>query len=128
MDDTPAQDQAEEPVIDVLLEVENGLSRRDFVKLAAILTGSTLLILSRCKPSSDPDPMQIPPQFKRFVLVEQSPTVAKEKFIVAMGAQCPDMNCSLWWVADQELQFFDSVDQIIDLHVQDGRTELFWLD
>ena len=128
MDDIPVQNLAQEPAEDPLPEEEQGLSRRDFVKVAAILTGSTLLILSRCKPPYEPEPLEIPFDFKRFVLVEQSPTVAAEKIIVAMGSQCPDMNCALWWAANQEFQFFDSVDQIVDLHVQDGRTDLFWLD
>jgi hypothetical protein len=128
MDDIPAQDQTEEPPIDIFPEEINGLSRRDFVKVAAILTGSTLLMLSRCKPPDDDEPLEIPPQFKRFVLAEQSPTVATEKIIVAMGSQCPDLNCALWWVNDQEFQFFDTVDQISDLYVRNGHYELIWLD
>lgn len=133
MDDIPAQDLAEEPNDDalnenVLLEEKQGLSRRDFVKIAAILTGSTLLVLSRCKQSYKPEPLEIPHDFKRFILIEQSPAVATEKVIVAMGSQCPDMNCALWWADDQEFQFYNSVDQIIDLHASDGRTEFFWLD
>jgi hypothetical protein len=123
-----AQDPVQEPAGDVLLEENQGFSRRDFVKLAAILTGSTLLMLSRCKPPLEDKPLMIPPDFKRFVLVEQSPIVATEKIIIAMGSQCPDLNCALWWVSDQEFQFFDSIEQIMNQYVGEGRLELIWLD
>lgn len=128
MDEIPAQNQAEEAADDGLPGEGLGLSRRDFVKLAAILTGSTLLMLGRCRPTSEEAPLEIPPEFKRFVLVEQSPTVSTEKIIVALGSQCPDMNCALWWANNHEFQFFESVDQIVDLYVSDGRAELIWLD
>jgi hypothetical protein len=128
MDDIQAQDDAQEPANDTFLEEKHSLSRRDFVKLAAILTGSTLLMLSRCKPPYQDKPLVIPPNFRRFVLVEQSPTVATEKILIAMGSQCPDWNCALWWVSNREFQFFESVDQIINQYVRDGRAELIWLD
>lgn len=128
MDHFPEQEDAEERYNNVISEEKHNLTRRDFVKLAAILTGSTLLALSRWKPPYDEEPLEIPPEFKRFVLVEQSPSVASEKIIVAMGSQCPDLNCALWWVNNQEFQFFESMDQIINLYVRDGRAELFWLD
>jgi hypothetical protein len=128
MEEIPAQNQPEETAGEVLPETVHGLSRRDFVKVAAILTGSTLLLLGRCKPPYEEAPLEIPPEFKRFVLVEQSPTVSTEKIIVALGSQCPDMNCALWWVNNQEFQFFESVDQIVDLYVRESRAELIWLD
>ena len=123
-----AKEPDQESVGDALLEENQGLSRRDFIKLAAILSGSTLLMLSRCKPPLEDKPLVIPPDFKRFVLVEQSPTVATEKIIIALGSQCPDLNCALWWVNDQEFQFFDSIEQIVNQYVGDGSFELIWLD
>ena len=128
MDEIPAQNQAVEAADDGLPEEGLGLSRRDFVKLAAILTGSTLLMLGRCKPPYEETPLEIPPEFKRFVLVEQSPTVSTEKIINALGSQCPDMDCALWWVNNQEFQFFESLDQIVELYVREGQAELIWLD
>ncbi len=124
----PAKDLAEDSAADAPQGEGAAFSRRDFVKAAALMTGGLLLTLSRCHLPSDPDLLQIPPNFKRFILIEQSPTVATEGIIVALGSQCPDLKCTLWGVDDQEFQFFESVDQIIDLYVQDGRSELIWLD
>lgn len=128
MDDMPAKDSGEAPVDETLPKEEVGLTRRDFVKAAALITGGMLLTLSRCQLPADPDLLEIPPDFKRFILAEPSPTVVAEGIIVAMGSQCPDLKCALWGVVDQEFQFFESVDQIFDLYVQDGRSELIWLD
>ncbi len=128
MDDSQAQLTPGGPDGGDPREESYGLTRRNFLRAAAILTGSTLLLLSRCSFPYDPDLPPIPPDFKRFILTEQSYRVATEQIIVALGAQCPDLKCSLWWGADQEFQFFESVDQINQLYVESGRNELFWLD
>ena len=105
-----------------------GLTRRDFLKAAAILTGSTLVLLSRCSLPYNSELPPIPPDFKRFILTEQSPSVATEQIIVALGAQCPDLKCTLWWGAGEEFLFFESVDQINQQYMESGRNKLFWLD
>jgi hypothetical protein len=128
MDDNQTQDHTQERADDTLSEEKNGLSRRDFVKIAAILTGSTLLMLSRCRPPYSDEPLVIPPEFKRFVLVEQSPTVTTEKIIIGLGSQCPDLSCALWLISDREFQFFESVEQIANQYVEHGRAEIIWLD
>ena len=124
MDDVPAN----EPTGEAPQGEGYGLSRRDFAKVAAILTGSTLLMLSRCKLPFDPVLPSIPSNFKRFILTKQSPIVATEKIVVALGSQCPDLRCALWWGENREFQFFESVSQIENLYVDNGRNELFWLD
>ena len=108
-----------------------GFSRRDFLKVAAILTGSMVLMLSRCRPeieTIDGELPPIPPNFKRFLLVRQSEDVATEKIIVALGSQCPDMTCALWWADNQEFEFFESLDQIDALYIEDGQYDRIWLD
>jgi hypothetical protein len=128
MDDIRKQNYPSGREHDALPEAKRDLSRRDFVKIAAILTGSMLIMPVRCMQANNEEPLVIPPDFKRFILVEQSSTAATEEIIVAMGSQCPDLNCALWQVSDQEFQFFESVDQIVNLYVRDGRTDLIWLD
>lgn len=115
--------------------VEEPVSRRDFLKLAAILTGSTLLLLSRCGgievPEQRPDQElpPIPPNFKRFVLTKRKQQATGiEMEIVAFGSQCPDWQCALLWVDQPEFQFYDSVEEIENLYTKDGQTELMWLD
>lgn len=130
MEETPPFELPEEQVDEAAPEEGQSLSRRDFVISAALLSGSMLLMLSRCKPTADGEIelAPIPPDFKRFTLITQSPTVETEKIAVAVGSQCPDLACALWWVADQDFQFFESVEQIEKLYVQNGRNELIWLD
>ena len=128
MDDISSQIEPEEPGGEDTQDGSYGLARRDFLKVAAILTGSMLLMLSRCNLPYGADLPPIPPDFKRFILTEQSPVVATDQIIVALGSQCPDLKCTLWWVADQEFQFFESVGQINNLYVNSGRNNLFWLD
>ncbi len=111
------------------------LDRRDFLKLAAIFTGSTLLLLSRCGGLDVPAPLPdqelppIPPNFKRFILTksEWTPTEILQT-IVAFGSQCPDWKCTLLWVDQPEFEFYDTVEEIVNLYVQDGGIELVWLD
>ena len=105
-----------------------GLTRRDFLKASAISIASTLLLLSRCYQLPESGPFVIPPDFKRFILYEPSPKKETEKIAVALGSQCPDRQCVLWWIDDQEFQFFESVEQIIELYGPDGQAELVWLD
>ena len=105
-----------------------GLTRRDFLKAAAILTGSTLLLLSRCSLPYNPEQPPLPPDFKRFILTEQSPKAATEQIVVALGAQCPDLKYTLWWGAGEEFHFFETMDQINQQYVETGRNNLFWLD
>jgi hypothetical protein len=126
MDDIQNQDQPQND--DTIPQDKHGLSRRDLLKVGAILTGSMLLMLSRCKPPFEERPLEIPPNFKRFVLVEQSPAVPTEKIIVALGLQCPDWKCSLWLGSNEEIRFFDSVEQIDNEFVKNGRAALVWLD
>ena len=111
------------------------LERRDFLKLAAILTGSTLLLLSRCGglelPESPPDQElpDIPPNFKRFVLTKREQrATAIVQVIVAFGSQCPDWQCALLWTDQPDFEFYDNVEEILNLYTQDGQTELMWLD
>lgn len=107
-----------------------GLSRREFLLLAAFLGGGAVLMLTRCRPPSpeDEEPLEIPAEFRRFMLVIPSSVVPGEKKIVALGGQCPDLACSLWWVDTQEFEFFDSVEQIMARYAQQGERELLWLD
>lgn len=95
---------------------------------AAILTGSMLMMLSRCNLPYAPELPPIPPEFKRFILTEQSPKVTTEQIIVALGSQCPDLKCALWWVDTQEFEFFETVGQIDTRYVQNGRNQFHWLD
>jgi hypothetical protein len=116
-------------------EVAESVGRRDFLKLAAILTGSTLLLLSRCgglefpEPFPDEESLPIPPNFKRFILVEseQQATDTVQR-IVAFGSQCPDLACALLWIDQPDFEFYDRVEQIVNRYTRDGRIELVWLD
>ena len=130
MNDIPEQSAIEEPPTEATADGA-GLSRRDFAKVMAILTGSTLLMLSRCSlPFAERggDLPPIPTDFKRFLLVRQSPTTASDLIVTALGHQCPDLKCALWSVEDQEFQFFNSVDQIQRRYTRDGRYQLLWVD
>jgi hypothetical protein len=131
MNDIPPQAPENDLPDPVLPESGEALSRRDFLKVAAILTCSMFLLLSRCRPPVETiggELPPIPPDFKRFLLVKPSESVATEKIIVALGSQCPDLSCALWWADDQEFEFFESVDQIATLYMRDGQNEFIWLD
>ena len=110
-------------------------SRRDFLKLAAILAGSTLLLLSRCgglevsEQLPDQELPLIPPNFKRFVLTRREQRATEIVLaIVAFGSQCPDWQCALLWIDQPDFQFYDSVEEIVNLYSIDGQTEMMWLD
>lgn len=130
MDEMTTPPEEEEIPGDAAENKEPDFSRRDFMTAAAILAGSTLLLLSRYRfpYEADGERPPIPPEFKRFILAEQSTTAPGESTIIALGAQCPDLSCALWWGRDQDFQFFESVEQITAAYVQDNRVELFWLD
>jgi hypothetical protein len=111
------------------------VGRRDFLKLAAILTGSTLLLLSRCGGLEFPEPLPdhevppIPPNFKRFILVEREQRATEiVQAIVAFGSQCPDWQCALLWIGQPDFEFYDNVEEIVNRYTRDGQTELIWLD
>jgi hypothetical protein len=111
-------------------EGPSGLTRREFLLLAAIMGSSAVLLLARCRPPIPPPqgPLEIPPDFRRFLLAEPSADVYGEKSIAALGSQCPDLACALWWADTQEFEFFDNVDQITERYVSAGKRELIWLD
>ena len=120
----------DEPGDDKALDGEKGLTRRDFMIAATLLSGSMLLMLSGCDLSEDGDVdvPPVPPEFRRFTLVTQSPTVETEKIVVAAGSQCPDLACAMWWSDEHDIQNFESIQEIERLYVQDGTFELIWLD
>jgi len=135
MDESAITELNDDEQESVPVEVAESVSRRDFLKLAAILTGSTLLLLSRCGglevpgdvPSQEIPP--IPPNFKRFILTKREQRATETvQAIVAFGSQCPDWQCALLWIGNPDFQFYDSVEEIINLYTQDGQTELTWLD
>jgi len=135
MDDLPIAELNDEEQESLPKQGAESASRRDFLKLAAILTGSTLLLLSRCgglevpEGLSDQELPPIPPNFKRFVLTKREQKAMRTiPPVVAFGSQCPDWQCALLWVDQSEFQFYDSVEEIINLYTQDGQTELRWLD
>ena len=135
MDDSPITELNDEEEESAPTEVAEAASRRDFLKLSAILTGSTLLLLSRCGgfevPEHPPDqePRPIPPNFKRFILTKREQRATEiVQIVVAYGSQCPDWQCALLWVGQPDFQFYDSVEEIVNLYTQDGQTELVWLD
>jgi hypothetical protein len=75
------------------------LSRREFMKAAALSAGSLLLLLSRCRPLVEFKSAELPPipeNFRRFYLAEKSTTIAGEMRVLALGSQCPDLTCALW--------------------------------
>lgn len=135
MDDLPLTERNEEEQAPTAEEIAELVGRRDFLKLAAILTGSTLLLLSRCgglefpEPLPDQEVVPIPPNFKRFILVknEQQATEIVQA-IAAFGSQCPDWQCALLWIGQPEFEFYDNVQQILNRYTRDGETELKWLD
>ncbi|MFN2135758.1 MAG: twin-arginine translocation signal domain-containing protein [Candidatus Promineifilaceae bacterium] len=107
------------------------LSRREFMKAAALSAGSLLLLLSRCRPLVEFKSAELPPipeNFRRFYLAEKSTTIAGEMRVLALGSQCPDLTCALWWARDKRFEFFERVEQIQARYTADGRTELLWLD
>ena len=75
------EEEVEETVTDPSAAVEFGLSRRDLIKAATLLTGSMVLMLSRCRPLEEmgTDLPPVPADFKRFVLAEQSPIAPAEE-------------------------------------------------
>jgi hypothetical protein len=112
-------------------QVPSGLTRREFLQMAALLGGGAMLLLTRCRAPflSDENGLPtIPPEFKRFLLVAPSSDTPEEKRIVALGSQCPDLACALWWADTQAFQFFDSVEQIVALYTWQGDRELLWID
>lgn len=111
------------------------IGRRDFLKLAAILTGSTLLLLSRCSGLDISEPLPedelppIPDNFKRFLLIEREQRLNElVERVVAFGSQCPDWSCALLWVDRPEFEFYGSVEEILNRYSSDGQIELIWLD
>jgi hypothetical protein len=135
MDDLPITEGNSAEENSALEQDRETLDRRDFLKLAAILTGSTLLLLSRCDGLNVPTPLPdqelppIPPNFKRFILTKSEQRVTETvQAIAAFGSQCPDWKCTLLWVDQPEFEFYDSVEEIINLHTQEGDAELVWLD
>jgi hypothetical protein len=135
MDETPSTELNDDEQESTPAEAAESVSRRDFLKLAAILTGSTLLLLSRCGglevPGEVPGQVTppIPPNFKRFILVKREQRAMEVvQVVVAFGSQCPDWQCALLWINDPDFQFYDNVEEIINLYTQDGQTELMWLD
>lgn len=135
MDDSISTERNDDQNRPVPEEVAESVGRRDFLKLAAILTGSTLLLLSRCGGLEFPEPFPdeelppIPPNFKRFILVEREQRAMDiAQRIAAFGSQCPDWTCALLWIDQPDFEFHDSVEQIVNRYTRDGRTELVWLD
>lgn len=135
MDNSPITELNDEEHESAPEEVVESVGRRDFLKLAAILTGSTLLLLSRCGGFEFPEPLpdqelpSIPPNFKRFILVEQEQQASEVgQKIVAFGSQCPDWQCALLWIDQPDFEFYDSVEQIVERYSRDGQRELVWLD
>lgn len=111
------------------------LSRRQFLALAAILAGSTALVLGRHSfdraPGDIPSTIEpaIPQGFRRFVimttrLAPDGSTRPPE----AYGAQCPDGACVLLWQNKPDFEFHDHVADIMDSYVSDGDYRLKWLD
>ncbi len=128
MDDLPTEEIPSSPADQ---EGPLGLTRREFLLAAAITGSGALMLLSRCRPPFPTDeeiPLEIPPDFKRFMLVTSRPDIPGEKQITALGSQCPDLACALWWAGTQEFEFFDNVEQIIAWYTREGTRELLWLD
>lgn len=126
MDDLPTTGDLEQ-------EKTNALTRREFMLLAAFAGSGALLLLSRCRPPFAPapdqlPPLEIPPDFRRFMLIAPLTGVAGEKRIMALGSQCPDLACALWWADSQEFAFFDSSAEIEARYAGQEGWELVWLD
>lgn len=135
MDDSRDIDLHGEPQDSLPQQETEPIGRRDFLKLAAILTGSTLLLLSRCsgldlsEPLPDEGLPPIPPNFKRFLLVKREQRLNEVvEVVVAFGSQCPDWSCALLWVDRPEFEFYGSVEEILNQYTSDRQTELVWLD
>jgi hypothetical protein len=135
MDDLANTELDSEEQNPTLENSESTVGRRDFLKLAAILTGSTLLMLSRCggfeipEMPPDQDLPPIPPNFKRFVLTRrETRSTGAVQVLAAFGSQCPDWQCTLLWVDQPEFEFYENVEEVLNAYTQDGLTELVWLD
>jgi hypothetical protein len=111
------------------------VSRREFLKLSAIMAGSTLLLVNGCGYLEQFDPHidlampAVPPDFKRFVLtrIEQTleqPTITE----VALGSQHQNMQVSLLAHDRAEVQIFDDIKDVLDSYMSEGQMELHWLD
>lgn len=128
MDDLPTTADSSDPLPSL---PPSGLTRREFLQAAALLGGGALLLLTRCRPPFLDDEEGLPaisPDFKRFLLATPAADNPDEKKVVALGFQCPDLACALWWVDTQKFQFFDNVAQIVETYTRQGGRELIWLD
>ena len=111
------------------------ISRRQFLALAAILAGSTALVLGRHSQRDSPDDVPatvvpvVPEGFRRFVIMTNSlALVGTTRPPEAYGAQCPDGTCVLLWQNKRDFEFHDHVDQIMSSSVRGGSYHLQWLD
>ena len=111
------------------------VSRRDFLKLSAILTGSTLLLINGCGYLERLDPQAelvmppLPPEFKRFTLTKietgfEQPRITE----FALGSQHQNMQVSMLAYDQHDIQIFDSVQDLLNGYARDGQIELRWLD
>ena len=62
------------------------------------------------------------------MLVEMLPHQPDEQRILALGSQCPDLACALWWADTQDFEFFDRVEQLEARHAHADERALVWLD
>jgi hypothetical protein len=111
------------------------VSRRDFLKLSAILSGSTVLLLNGCGFLEELDPQvhldmpPLPQAFKRFTMTRietgfEQPTITE----IAIGSQHQNMQVSLVAYDQPIVQIYDSVQDLLNVYSSDGPLELRWLD
>lgn len=108
----PSHTYTEVGVYDVTLRVANDSDEDETTKQQLIAIVAVPI-----------DPPQIE-NFRRFLLSDVD-TGRR----IAFGTQYPDLRCVLVWGQDPfHMLNFDSIEDVTDLHVQPGDTELTWMD
>lgn len=110
-------------------------SRREFLKLSAILTGSTLLLVNGCgylenlNQINDLGMPPLPAEFKRFVLTRTEFGLEQPKLTeIALGSQHQNLQVSLLAYDQAELLIFKNVQDVLNSYAGKGEIELHWLD
>ncbi len=115
--------------------LNGGISRRDFLKLSAILAGSTVLMVNGCSyleqlnPQLDFGIPPIPPEFRRFVLTRVEPGLQRPRITeIALGSQHQNLQVSLLAYDHAEVQFFETIQEVLDTYNGLEQIELRWID
>lgn len=112
-----------------------GISRRDFLKLSAVLAGSTVLMVNGCNYLEQVNPQldfglpPVPREFRRFILTRvELGQLQPRTTEIALGSQHQNLQVSLLAYDQPDVQFFNTIQDVLKSFNGSEQVELRWID